>query len=234
MGRPKATAERVPVDRRLANAFWMLLETHTLGEITIGMVAGAAGVNRGTFYYHFANLDDFVYRVIELELVGERALLRDIFAIAIGSDATIEGIASVEGKMRRMGLALAHGGMDAMGPKIKEVLAGMWQALLRPDGSRINPQTRAVIEYATSGVIGMLSYFASQDEGAVDVGPGMQEFLKNSACFMLASICKAEGVPQEAVLERLAAANGFDAAGRALSAAAPSRRTATWSGTALP
>lgn len=49
MARPRKS-ERDAAGIRLANAFWTLLEHHRLANITVGMVAEQAELNRGTFY----------------------------------------------------------------------------------------------------------------------------------------------------------------------------------------
>ena len=64
-------SERGTADIRLANAFWALLEHHRLANITVGMVAEQAELNRGTFYNHFRDKDDLL---AQLEAEGSEDL----------------------------------------------------------------------------------------------------------------------------------------------------------------
>ena len=55
---------------RLADALWELLGTRRLTEVSVGDVIEAAGVSRGSFYYHFSDLDHLVAWAISQELLN--------------------------------------------------------------------------------------------------------------------------------------------------------------------
>ena len=52
---------------KIKQAFVGLLETHNLSDITIGSICEKAGINRTTFYSHFASLTD-LFKALETEL----------------------------------------------------------------------------------------------------------------------------------------------------------------------
>ena len=58
----------------LCESFIMLLKKHPFPKITIQMIAGSAGVNRQTFYYHFDNVYDLMKKAFEHEFLKNSRL----------------------------------------------------------------------------------------------------------------------------------------------------------------
>lgn len=201
MARPRKS-ERDAADIRLANAFWTLLEHHRLVDITVGMVAEQAELNRGTFYYHFKSMDDLVDRVIEDEVLGNGSILQNMLSLIAGS-STANGFETfVEQDMERIALLIKQGGMDPFSIKTKRLMFGTWKAILCDEGENLSPSTRIIIEYSTSGVIGIIAYGALHGSG--EVPPEFfLSFAKNNSNFLVRQIGIAQGIPHEAVLERV-------------------------------
>ena len=61
----------------LADALWGCLETRSLTGLSVGDVIEVAGVSRGSFYYHFSDLDHLVSWALARELLRELADLGD-------------------------------------------------------------------------------------------------------------------------------------------------------------
>lgn len=166
MARPRKS-ERDAAGIRLANAFWTLLEHHRLANITVGMVAEQAELNRGTFYYHFKSMDDLVDRVIEDEILGNGSILQNMLSLVAGSSTANGFEAFIKQDIERIALLIKQGGMDSFSIKIKCLMFGTWKAILCDEGEELSPSTRMIIEYSTSGVIGIIAYGALHGSGEV-------------------------------------------------------------------
>lgn len=203
MARPRKS-ERSTADIRLANAFWALLEHHRLANITVGMVAEQAELNRGTFYYHFKSMDDLIDRAIEDEVLGNGSILQNMLSLIAGSSTANGFEAFIKQDMERIALLIKQGGMDSFSIKIKCLMFGTWKAILCDEGEELSPSTRMIIEYSTSGVIGIIAYGALHGSG--EVPPEFfLSFAKNNSDFLVRQIGIAQGIPREAVLERVRA-----------------------------
>lgn len=136
MARPRKS-ERDATGIRLANAFWTLLEHHRLANITVGMVAEQAELNRGTFYYHFKSMDDLVDRVIEDEILGNESVMQNVFGLIAGS-STVDSLETlINRKTDRFALLINQGGMDLFSVKIKRLVFATWKAILCDDGEEL-------------------------------------------------------------------------------------------------
>lgn len=203
MARPRKS-ECGAADIRLANAFWLLLERHQLADITVGMVAEQAELNRGTFYYHFKSMDDLIDRAIEDEVLGNGSILQNMLSLIAGSSTANGFEAFIKQDMERIALLIKQGGMDSFSIKIKGLMFGTWKAILCDEGEELSPSTRMIIEYSTSGVIGIIAYGALHGSG--EVPPEFfLSFAKNNSDFLVRQIGIAQGIPREAVLERVRA-----------------------------
>ncbi len=65
MPRPRRDSEILPARERLENAFWELLSEREYRKITVTDVVRTAGVNRNSFYYHFAGLPELADSAIQ-------------------------------------------------------------------------------------------------------------------------------------------------------------------------
>ena len=140
MARPRKS-ERGTADIRLANAFWALLEHHRLANITVGMVAEQAELNRGTFYYHLKSMDDLVDRVIEDEVLGNGSVLQNMLSLVAGSSTANGFEAFITHDMERIALLIKQGGMDSFSIKVKRLMFGAWKAIRSPPPSASHPVT---------------------------------------------------------------------------------------------
>ena len=201
MARPRKS-ERDAADIRLANAFWDLLERHRLADITVGMVAEHAELNRGTFYYHFKSMDDLVDRVIEEEILGNGSVMQNVFGLIAGS-SIIDGFeALINRKTGKFALLINQGGIDLFSAKIKHLVFATWKAILCDDSEDLTPGTRLIIEYSTSGIIGIITHGAQH--GTENVPPDFfLSFVKNNSDFLVGQIGIAQGIPRDAVLDRI-------------------------------
>ena len=203
MARPrKASGEAA--DTRLINALWALLESKRLSDITVGMVTTQAGLNRGTFYYHFNSMNELIDRAIEDEVAGRNSIMQNIFSMMAGSPITGEAESVVEQRMHKIALLVKQGGVDVLSAKVKSLAIRTWRAVLRNDDEPLTPETLLVIEYATSGAIGIVA--RNSLSGNADVPPEFYfSFIKRNSEFLLNLVSETQGVPRETVVNRLQA-----------------------------
>ena len=113
-----------------------------MSELTVGTLCAQAGCNRGTFYYHFADLDALVYRAIEQELLGRDSVAAAVFGLLSGTgEAPLADMAD-ERRMRRMGLLLEQGGTDLVTARSRRSSWACGTRCCAPT-DRLCPPTRA-------------------------------------------------------------------------------------------
>lgn len=155
-----ATAERSRtagrMRARLADALWGCLETRRLAEISVGDVIEAAGVSRGSFYYHFADLDELVEWSLRQELLDSDRMGHSFMALAAQEDLPDETPA-VSRSIERACLLLDRGGMSSVYDVTLNVVLDLWSLALSPGGAPLPDEAVAQLEYAVGGTVGMLS-----------------------------------------------------------------------------
>lgn len=206
MARPKKDANSVEARQRILDGFWTLLEENRLSEITIGMVVEQAQCNRGTFYYHFDSLDALLHEAIERELLVERDIPGMIFELACGIEDAPSQRLSEANELYRLSLIMDRGGLDMVAEEAKRTIVGMWTALLVPGQAELPEPTREVIEYFTSGTLGLIAYrFAREKEGRGGAVPSIaaDDFLKRNAAFVIEQVARYQDMTPADVLARL-------------------------------
>lgn len=148
---------------RLADALWELLETRRLTEIVVGDVIEAAGVSRGSFYYHFSDLDHLVAWAISQELLNSDREGHSFAAIAACEEPPAE-TPVVSRSLCRVCLLLDRGGMSAVFDVALEAMLALWTAALCPDGGALPDAVEAQLEYAVGGTVGMLARSSASTE----------------------------------------------------------------------
>lgn len=205
MARPKKDANCIEARQRIIDGFWTLLEERRLSDITIGMVVEQAQCNRGTFYYHFESLDALLHEAIERELLVERDIPGMIFELACGIEDSPSQRLGEANELYRLSLIMDRGGLDLVAEEAKRTIVGMWTALLVPGQAELPEPTREVIEYFTSGTLGLISYrFAREKEGRPASSTiATDDFLKRNAAFVIEQVARYQGMTEADVLARL-------------------------------
>ena len=198
MGRPKKDSGAPGARESIVEAFWNLLQDNQLHEVSIGMIAAASGYNRGTFYYHFVDKDTLVSAAVEEELAD---VPRNIFALISGVGADEGAVSLVDGHMGRLALFMDHGGRNIVERKVKDYLIGMWTALLTPQNGELEPATLIILEYMSSGMLGLVSCLGMMGEGQNADFPA--DFLKAFSSLALDHICEIQGISRDEIVMRL-------------------------------
>lgn len=198
MARPRKS-EHASANAKLIDAFWACLEDHRLTDITISAITKSAELNRGTFYYHFRDIDDLTARAIEVEF---QALLPGIFDLIAGAPGSITAIELVQQRMQRLSLLIDRGGLDVLSMQIKRLVRQTWTAILCAEGESLKPETLFIIEYTTSGIIGLIA--SETMRASAQTSPdALNGFLARNSAFLLEQIGNARGVPHNIILERI-------------------------------
>ena len=140
----------------LADALWDCLETRSLTELSVGDVIETAGVSRGSFYYHFSDLDHLVSWVLARELFDSDREGHSFLELAARKEAPEENPV-VTRSLERVCLLLGRGGMSAVYEVALDAVLRLWEAALCPDGGPLPDEVVAQLEYAVGGLVGMLA-----------------------------------------------------------------------------
>lgn len=201
MGRPRKNSTQPGAIDRMCEAFWTLLEDHQLNEITIGMISEAACCNRGTFYYHFADLDEMIDYAIKREFFVNNMPQR-LFMVAINGDeeALVESINNPSSQ--RMCLIMEHGGRTIAEGQIRSSLIMLWEAILCCGDSGLANDTRMILEYSSYGMMGLIRYIhQQQDKNEPDLLPSMK-LIQDTSDFILSHVSAAQNITKDELLER--------------------------------
>lgn len=140
----------------LADALWDCLETRSLTELSVGDVIETASVSRGSFYYHFSDLDHLVSWALARELFDSDREGHSFLELAARKEAPEENPV-VTRSLERMCLLLGRGGMSAVYEVALDAVLRLWEAALCPDGGPLPDEVVAQLEYAVGGLVGMLA-----------------------------------------------------------------------------
>lgn len=201
MAKPKKTGSKSAARERIIEAFWELLESNRLHEISIGMIVAKAGCNRGTFYYHFEDKDALINTIIDDEILGEN-LPQQIFSLSTNSGSASLSSILTSKRINRLSLFVEQGGAVLIESQTKSFILSMWETALCPDGTRLSDEARCIIEYCSSGMLGLISYLGSAHSDDEAIPPTI--FLMELANIATERIRKAQGLSKEELDARLA------------------------------
>ena len=202
MARPKKNRNTPEARQRMIDSAWELLEQYRYDQITVSMIVKRAGCNRGTFYYHFNGIDDLMVVAVEEEILGDSSLIVDCLNILSGVDTDAVNDVLAKDRLQHVFLAVRQGATEQVSRSVKSVVLDMWQTILRPDGGELEQDARMIVEYTTSGMLGVLSYH----EGMLAKGEDVHfspERISELSSFMLSEISKTEGISVEDIITRL-------------------------------
>ena len=208
MARPRKT-DCVEARQRIMDGFWILLENHRLRDITIGMVVEQAQCNRGTFYYHYADMNDLLCAAIEHELIFERSIPEIIFDIAYNRETSPSRTIDESQQLYRLSLIMEQGGMDLVLAKAHTMVNGLWISVLAPDKGELPENVRIILEYYTTGMFGTILYrFSERRNGLQSLTCSeMDKFINASTRFAITQIAQAQNTTEEEIFARLRTAS---------------------------
>lgn len=208
MARPRKDENTPDAREMLIQSFWGLLVNNQLNEISIGMIARTAGYNRGTFYYYFADKEALIKAAVENELSDAP---QAVFKLITNAD-NVQLSDILGSHMVRLSLFMDHGGRSLIEKNVKDYLLSTWQAVLAPDGGELKMQARLILEYMSSGVLGLFSYLGTLPQKDAVSFP--MSFLKEYSALAIRQICEAQGVNRDEIVARLHMLNQLNKIGQ--------------------
>lgn len=208
MARPSKQQESA--DLRIRNAFWKILEEHEYKDITVGMIVDEAQCNRGSFYYHYPNIEALVDCVINKELLGNFTITQVIFSVVSGFKLKDSDRDLITQQIKNLWLIAERGGLDLIDPKIKSGVIRMWTSILCPNGEELNPSTYALLEYTSSGIMGLMMGLQRQGISAEDTYYLLPDKLMlDISRFAISHISRYQGISEEEIILRLQTVNNY-------------------------
>lgn len=201
MARPKKDQE-ICAEERILAAFWELLEDMPLRAITVRTIVEKAGVNRGTFYYHFADLDALTHRAIERELFEKHSIMHEILLLVSGAIDQIPPD-DISQHIDKTALLIRQGGGKRVTDEVLAMAERIWQAALCPNGEALSEQTLMLVRYNIHGIIGLFSSLSYNENTPSQEALSFQKW---SATRTLEGMCELQGVNKEIVIDRISAA----------------------------
>lgn len=204
MGRPRKNSSTPEARRRLHSAFWDLLESNELHEITVGTIAAKASCNRGTFYYHYRDIDELIGSAIEEEILRDDAIPVLVLNLITGiyKENYDEAVINLRSRIHHFSLLLDRGGMDVVYATVKSTVISLWETALCADGATLADETRVLLEFYVNGMLGMVAYEAHQDANT-DLTHLSESIFPDLSYYMLGQIGKHQNLSREEVLSRI-------------------------------
>lgn len=191
-------------EQRIKNAFWELLQHHNLNEITVSMITTQAKCNRGTFYYHYTSLDELIEAVIHNEIFIASSVPRALFYLFCTNANPFEE-ENFALHIKRFGLMMNRGDQKGIDTKVKAAVVSMWENLVCENDEQLKLDTRLIIEYATSGLIGLIAYLYR--EGLLDDCSHMPDeskfSFKTNTQYLISSVSNAQNIPLQELEKRI-------------------------------
>lgn len=184
---------------RLADAFWGCLEDSRLDAVSVGEVIEAAGVSRGTFYYHFAEKDELVRWALSRELLDADRAGTPLVDLMMGREPASGRRSEAEASVQRLCLLVDRGGMDVVYDAMVGHALDFWRAVLSPAGGELPDKVVASVEYSVGGLVGML--FRARVAPDADRRQSMA-FLREGHLRLLAGLCRELGLRPAELRER--------------------------------
>ncbi|MDD6651694.1 MAG: TetR/AcrR family transcriptional regulator [Eggerthellales bacterium] len=201
MARPKKNSGTVEAKQRISDAYWKLLETNRYDQITVGMVVEEAKCNRGTFYYHYENLEDLVDKMLEQCILSDNALSDTILALLSNINLR-QTLTMNKERFSHIALMIRQGGMEKVYVKFRELTLRMWTEFLCEPGEKLKPEAQMIIEFFANGAAGVCSHLENE-RYELDVDEALKSrFLIDAPRFCLQEVCQAQGVGKEEILRK--------------------------------
>lgn len=176
MGRPKAGDAGAPA--KMQEAFWQLLTAKPYDQITVSDITRTSGLNRSAFYYHYANIPELADDAIAA-LYGKAVVATFIARIihsptdAAAEEGYTQFISDPEYLASAQRLVLIAGPHSTPGliRQLKDFVIDVWLGILMIDPKTLNAGQRLTLEFAVSGILGIMGWVSSSTGNLRDIVP---------------------------------------------------------------
>ena len=208
MARPRKDAEGPCARARLVEAFWGLLEQGPGAEVSVGAVTRAAGCNRGTFYYHFKDIDELKRTAIGQLLLDDGALVDELWRAALEGDVAhlLEQGDTV--CLHRLVIAMESGSAHLVDRTVRRGVLDRWKRAVCPDGGELAPDACFAIQFMVSGIMSLVVALGYSNEGmgpvqAIGLGSCARTYLLDVASATADAVAAAQSMDRDTLLARL-------------------------------
>ena len=217
MARPRKDTADPDARTRLIEAFWGLLEDLNVSELSIGKVAQAAGCNRGTFYYYFADLDNLVVSAVSELFDSDGSVADALWKLSTEGDVLVLDDPGVRRLLHRLVVVIAGGAGQHVDTAARAGAYRRWRALVCSDGADLAPDACFAIQFMVSGVLGFLVTYGFSHEGGGDfdlgaLGPDARGYLQDVARRTISAVARAQHVDERNLVARLRERGACEAA----------------------
>lgn len=204
MARPRKDAQDPCARQRLVDAFWLLLESRSLRDVTVGALVETAGCNRGTFYYYFADVDALVTYAVE-ELLGDGSLSLAVFrGLVNGSPANLVREVAPE-RIARAALLMRSGELQTIEVALRRAVQGLWQSRLCEEGEELSPAACFAIQFMVGGMLGFIIWSSRLEQPFRPLPRVERVYLARVARATVEAVARAQGLTPVEVVARLTA-----------------------------
>ena len=153
MARPKQ-GDGPTADERIERAFFEVLDQTPFDKLTVSAIVKAAGVNRNSFYYHYADLDDLAQSAVSNVLVPEVPRLiangfgleseqvNQAFQEAVGDD-----------RLNRVPLIMGVNSSPVLRQMLKDAFIELWFDVFGLAREDLRPEEFLTVHYVLGGML---------------------------------------------------------------------------------
>lgn len=159
MARPKLNSDDIPVRHRLELAFWELLKDHPAREITVNMIVSRADCARGSFYYHFEDIDCLIDNIIERSIPTDvPRVLYNWFFVSRESTPDMLNDPVLRERLDKLCFLVGPNSTLDITSKVKQGFISAWLKLFGVDEASISFEAKLLLDFMSNGVLGIISY----------------------------------------------------------------------------
>lgn len=208
MARPRKDAAEPCARARLIEAFWDLAKQGSDAELSVGAVARAAGYNRGTFYYHFKDIEELRGAAVDGLLLGDGALIESLWCAAVEGDIDALTDGALDTRLHRLIVAMESGSVHLVNRIVRQAALDRWTRIACPDGGELAPDACFAIQFMVSGIMSLVVAVGYAHEGAsphpvIEVGSDARAYLADVAAATVAAVAAAQGMDPNDLMQRL-------------------------------
>lgn len=184
-------------------AFWKLLDTYQLDEVTVSLLASTAHCGKPTFLYNFSSVQEVGVSAVMAEFPGEQGAAQDVFRVLSSTSAsTLDELLRTE-RWQRVMLLVRRGGRELVQSVIVAQTDDLWRDALCPDGDGLCQDARSIAEFLATGCFSVICnhHRATSTRGATASVP--TAFLSEAMRSGFEEMCLAQGASTREVAIRL-------------------------------
>ena len=162
MPRPKYRQDDETAREKLVQAFWDGIGDMPFHKLTVSEVVRRAGLNRNSFYYHFADIDDMAEKVVE------ETLMSDLPGILVSELNHRVGVVvdsllvdkNIRKRFDRVCLLAGKNSSPRLQEMLKTAIADNWKNYLSIETGKLSYEDQLVFEFCLGGVFSLLAFRA--------------------------------------------------------------------------